>query len=284
MPSKQPGGNLVSVVIRSIGRPSIGDALKSIERQDHRPIEIVVVNARAKTHPPIPDGLLLPVRLVNANRDLTRPQAANTGLDHCRGDYIIFLDDDDFFEPEHISSLISCLKERPDNLVAYAGTRLLGEKGEVRGELKFPFNRLALLKDNYIQISAALFSAQLLALGCRFDEDMLLFQDWDFWIQACRWTAFAFTGKVTTNWRAYSGNSGAGLGGNLNEGKNQTYARKVRDKWGTLRHRLTEKYRYALERGRVYISTGRLRDAQKWIASAQSIISGNPPRDRPLPT
>lgn len=265
---------LVSVVIRSIGRPSIDQALWSVERQDYRYIEILIVNARAKSHPALPSGLTLPVKLVEINCDLNRPQAANVGLDHSCGDYIIFLDDDDFFEHNHISSLLTCLKAKPDQLVAYAGTRILGDEGDNRGELSLPFNRLELLKFNYIQIGAALFSAQLLALGCRFDEDMLLFQDWDFWIQACRWSAFTFTGQTTGNWHAFSGCSGAGFGKNLNNETNALYRKKILEKWSTLRCRLTQKYKYARERGGLLASTGRHGDAQKWIASAHSIISG----------
>lgn len=270
-PSNQ---QLVSVVVRSIGRPSINDALWSVEKQDYRHIEMVVVNARAQKHPTLPPAVTLPIRLVELNSDLTRPQAANVGLDHCRGAYIIFLDDDDFFEHDHVSSLLGCLQAKPDHLVAYAGTRILGEEDDNRGELSLPFNRLALLKSNYIQIGAVLFSAQLLVLGCRFDEDMLLFQDWDFWIQACRWSAFAFTGQTTGNWRAYSGGSGAGLGKNLNNGTNGAYRQKVLEKWCALRSRLTEKHKYAFERGRLLVSSGRRGDAQKWFASAHAIIAG----------
>ena len=277
MSQNQSNQQLVSVVLRSIGRPSINHALWSVEMQDHRHIEIVVVNARAQKHPLLPAGLTLPLRVVESNRDLNRPQAANVGLDHCCGDYIVFLDDDDFFEHDHISSLLACLRDKPGHLVAYAGTRLLGEKDENRGALNLPFNRLGLLKGNYIQIGAALFSAQLLLLGCRFDEEMLLFQDWDFWIQACRWTAFASTGRITANWRAFSGGSGAGLGKNLNNIRNAAYTKKIHEKWAALRSRLTEKYKYALGRGRVLNSMGRSHDAQKWIAVAQSIASGKLP-------
>jgi glycosyltransferase involved in cell wall biosynthesis len=221
----------------------------------------------------------LPIRLVESNRDLTRPQAANVGLDHCHGEHIIFLDDDDYFEPDHISSLHACLINHPDYLVAFAGTRILSATDEPCGELKIPFNRLALLRDNYIQIGAALFSAKLLGLGCRFDEEMLMFQDWDFWIQACCWTAFAHTRKITANWRAYSGESGAGLGNNYEMHSNNAYKKRIHDKWRELSSRLAAKYKYSLERSRQLASAGRQKDAQKWISSAQSIVAGKLPTD-----
>lgn len=265
---------LVSVVLRSIGRSSIDRALWSVENQDHQQIEIVIVNARAKLHPPLPSELTRPIRLVQLNRDLNRPEAANVGLDNCQGDYIIFLDDDDYFEKDHISSLLACMHAKPEYLVAYGGTRILGEKDETRGELNVPFNRLELLKRNYIQIGAAIFSAQLLLLGCRFDEEMIVFQDWDFWIQASRWTAFAYTGKITSNWRAYGGGSGAGSGINFNSESTSVFAQKLLRKWASLRIRLMQRYEYAVDRSRQLIKTGRNRDANKWVESARSITSG----------
>ena len=265
---------LVSVVLRSIGRSSIDRALWSVEHQDYQQIEIVIVNARAKAHPSLPSGLKRPIRLVQLKRDLNRPEAANVGLDNCQGEYIIFLDDDDHFEKDHISSLLACMRANPEYLVAYGGTRILGERDEIRGELNLPFNRLELLKRNYIQIGAAIFSAQLLLLGCRFDEDMILFQDWDFWIQACRWTAFAHTGKITNNWRACDGGSGAGSGFNFNRESTSWYGQKLLRKWASLRIRLVERYKYALERSRQLDNTGRDREANKWVVSARSITSG----------
>ena len=270
---------LVSVVIRSIGRRSIDRALWSVDQQDHREIEIIVVNARAKAHPPLPTGLTRPIRLLQLGRDLNRSEAANVGLDHCQSEYIIFLDDDDYFEKNHIASLLTCLHASPEYLVAYAGTRVLGEKDEARGELNLPFNRLGLLQSNYIQIGAAIFSAQLLALGCRFDEELIMFQDWDFWIQASRWTAFAHTGTITSNWCAHSGKSGAGLGTNFNRETNEAYTKKVHDKWTSMSIRLMAQYKYALERSRQLLAAGRKNDASKWIASAQSVVSGKISRD-----
>ena len=265
---------LVSVVLRSIGRSSIDRALWSVEHQDYQQIEIVIVNARAKPHPSLQSGLTRQIRLVQLNRDLNRPEAANVGLDNCQGEYIIFLDDDDHFEKDHISSLVACMHANPEYLVAYGGTRILGERDETRGELNLPFNRLELFRNNYIQIGAAIFSTRLLLLGCRFDEDMIMFQDWDFWIQASRWTAFSFTGKITNNWRAFSGGSGAGSGINFNPESTNFYAQKLLRKWASLRIRLMERYKYSMDRSRQLIKTGRDRDANKWVVSARSITSG----------
>ena len=42
-------GPLVSVIIRSLGRPSLARSVTSVAAQRHRPLEIVVVNAGASS-------------------------------------------------------------------------------------------------------------------------------------------------------------------------------------------------------------------------------------------
>ncbi len=105
---------LVTIVVRSMGRECLADALASVALQRHRPLELVVVDATGGSHPslpPIPG--LDDVRLVSVGRRLNRPAAANVGLDAARGEWIGFLDDDDFLEPTHV-----------DRLLAREGTRV----------------------------------------------------------------------------------------------------------------------------------------------------------------
>ena len=268
----------VTIIVRSLGRASLDAALVSVERQTYRPLAVLVVNATAAAHPPLPREYSVPVRIVDVGRALTRPQAANVGLDNSDGEYLALLDDDDTYEPDHVATLLDTLHREPENLIAYSGTRIIGEDGKARGALSLPFNRLALLKGNYIQAGAVLFSAQLLALGCRFDEDMLMLQDWDFWIQVCRYSAFSFTGKLTNNWNAFSGGSGAGLGANHNAGAVAAYSAAVAAKWAGLKSQLLQKYRYAAERANGYARNGRRDQAQHWAHVASDVLSGPPPK------
>ncbi len=74
---------------------------------------------------------------------------------------------------------------------------------------------MALFRSNYLAIHAVLFERSLAAEGCRFDETLALFEDWDFWLQVAMRTPFAFTGKPTAIYHAAAGQSGAGAGTNL---------------------------------------------------------------------
>ena len=109
-----PEAPLASIVVRSMGRPCLANAIASVVHQTHRPLELVVVDATGGSHPPLPDlPTLTRARLVSVGRRLNRPAAANVGLEHAEGEWIGFLDDDDLFEPTHVARLLARAAE-PD--------------------------------------------------------------------------------------------------------------------------------------------------------------------------
>lgn len=125
-----------------------------------------------------------------------RARAANVGLDQATGQYIAFLDDDDWLHPEHIGRLVAALGDSKVARAAYDDVEIVGwsdEGAPVKvGTFAVPYDPVALLCENYIPIHAALFDRSLLeeGEGCRFDEMLEFFEDWDFWIQLSRHTTF----------------------------------------------------------------------------------------------
>lgn len=228
----------VTIVIRTIGRKSLMQSIASVMAQTYRRIEILVVNAAGQPLPAMPAGPL-PVSVVGGYRKLNRPQAANEGLRHARGELIGFLDDDDYFDPQHVASLVETLRAAPSARVAYSGVLFVTDDGRPFARMNRPFDRRALLEDNFIQMGAALFSRSLVEAGAKFDETMENFQDWDFWLQLAQVTEFAHTGKATVCWRAMAGESGSGLGPNANERIQRMYKERVHNKWAAVRMALT---------------------------------------------
>jgi glycosyltransferase involved in cell wall biosynthesis len=205
-------GPLVTVVVRTMGRPTLERTLRRIAAQTHRPLEIVLVDASGSFgEPPTGD---IPVVMVRKG-PLDRPRAANAGLDAARGNAILFLDEDDEIEPGHVADLLQALAAERGARVAYSQTRLVDAAGVTQRVFGGPFNRMALFRSNYLAIHAVLFESSLVAEGCRIDESLAFFEDWDFWLQLAMRTTFAFTGKPTAIYHAAGGESGAGAGPNL---------------------------------------------------------------------
>ena len=197
---------LVSIVVRSMDRPTLTDALDSLSRQTYGHAEVVVVNAKGGEHSPLGEWCgRFPLRLINQGGEpLSRGRAANQGMEDCHGVYLGFLDDDDTLDPDHISPLVAALQASSGEVVAYSGVRGLrrndpeGKVLKTFAETKASFPKLLL--GNFIPIHAPLFPASLRERGLAFDESLEVYEDWDFWLQAARLVPFVFTNQVTGNY------------------------------------------------------------------------------------
>jgi glycosyltransferase involved in cell wall biosynthesis len=274
---------LVSVIIRTLGRTSLAASVESVARQGHRPIELVIVNASGKPLPALPEIPSIDVQIVGAG-ELNRPQAANAGLASATGDWLVFLDDDDAFHPDHIESLLEKLNQTPDALVAYSATACIDLEGRTLATLHCEFDRLRLMAHNYIQIGAALFSSRIVAEGYRFDESLECFQDWDFWIQLAQRTRFAFTARATNRWSAHSGESGCGMGSNSDPARQDRFGGRLVRKWSTLSAQLHRKVRHHKSLGERALRKELPEEARRHFAAAEAIVRGSPPKLRAMKT
>ena len=212
MTHKEP---LVSVVVRSMDRESLYEALDSISAQTWPFIEILVVNAKG-AHRDLPSTWgPHPLKVLSKDHPLPRSEAANLGLKAAQGTYASFLDDDDLLFEDHLQSLISKLEKTPDIRAIYSGVRVevyeKDSKSPIRSfDFNEPFNLQRLRGRNYIPIHAMLFERSLITQDrCCFDETLDLFEDWDFWLQLSQHTPFLHHDKITA---LYRNQGGSGLG------------------------------------------------------------------------
>lgn len=206
---------LVSIIVRSMARSTLAEALNSIARQTYPCIEAVVVNAFGAGHPPLGEGCgQFPLRFVDQGRALDRSIAANVGLNAASGGYLGFLDDDDLLLPEHVSVLVDALQRSSTARVAYSGVRMIAYQADgapgFESLLNQPFHLPSLRAQNYIPMHAVLFDRALLEGGCRFDESLELYEDWDFWLQLAEHSEFLHVDQLTACYRNF-GHSGFGL-------------------------------------------------------------------------
>ncbi|WP_372826812.1 PIG-L family deacetylase [Polaromonas sp.] len=220
---------LVSVLIRSMDRQHLQEALDSVALQTYPRIEVVVVAAQPGHQDLPPRCGPFELRLIPTEQPLQRSQAANQALAQARGEFLLFLDDDDWLLPGHVARLAQVLQHLPASLAAYTGVTLLGPRGEPQGQvMDLPYDAIRLLAGNLMPIHAVLFSHKLLALGCQFDETLSLHEDWDFWLQVARHTAFAHVPGVSAAYRM-SDSSGV----HTDSSENLDSIQNIFNKWQT---------------------------------------------------
>jgi GT2 family glycosyltransferase len=193
---------LVSVLIRSMDRASLFDALDSVALQTYPNIEVVVVEACGPGHRRLGERCgRFPLRQVGSGAPLQRAAAANAAMAHARGDWLLFLDDDDQLDAAHIARLRSAVAASPRSRIAYAGVRLVDGQGRCTAVLDEPFDPTRLWCANFLPIHAVMFARALVTAERRFDEALPVYEDWDFWQQLAQHERFLHVPGVSASYR-----------------------------------------------------------------------------------
>lgn len=210
----------VSVIVRTCGRPEVLKiALDSIRKQTYPNIEVVVQE----------DGLSVSETMIreeyadlNISYEATgeksgRTKVGNRALARATGAYLNFLDDDDYFLPEHIAKLVAAL-ENSSKRAAYsiaeeAVLEVCSKSPYITKEhgrtirYQQPYNKLLLCYTNYFPIQTVLFERSLfLELG-GFDENLDVLEDWDLWARYSAVTDFEYLPEVTSVYHVPYGDS-----------------------------------------------------------------------------
>jgi glycosyltransferase involved in cell wall biosynthesis len=212
--SDPPVPGLVSVVMPAFHADQcILEALESIRRQDHPDWEVVVVEDGSQgATESLVRGFAAEVRphRVEFLRNETNqgPSASrNAAIAHARGQFVAFLDADDFWMQGHLAESLRALEEEAAD-VAYStavefedGTNtLLGLWGPTQRELKsFP---KSLLKRPYIIPSATVLRRRVLDVVGLFDPAIRFGEDLDLWLRCLEaGTKFVHVGGCHCLWR-----------------------------------------------------------------------------------
>jgi glycosyltransferase involved in cell wall biosynthesis len=133
------GSGRVSVLIATHRRPDLlRAAIDSAQRQSEPPLEIVVAD----------DGDTLPADFADGDRNASVPvryvRLSRTGMcgarraayAESRGDFLLFLDDDDTLVPDAIRTLLSLFARHRDAVVAAGSAALTNLEGQLTGGIQ----------------------------------------------------------------------------------------------------------------------------------------------------
>lgn len=111
----------VTVITATVGNPRLHDNLASVSAQDHEDVEHLVFVDGPERYEKVQEEIDKAGELRNLNLvKLPYPVGTNGWNGHrmyaagpflANGDFIIWLDDDNFLEPNHVSSLLETVKE-----------------------------------------------------------------------------------------------------------------------------------------------------------------------------
>lgn len=186
-----PQAPRVSVLIRTINRASLIDTIVSVQTQTHTDWELLIVNASGHPLTTLPPDIASSVSFViEPGKKLGRSAAANALLDAATGKYALFLDDDDQILPTHLQKLIEVLEVNSDLNACYSDVKatMSSHSGSTEAQIHLyarEFDPILLQFQNYLPIHSVMFRLDAVRPPsmCRFDENLDLFEDWDFWLQ-----------------------------------------------------------------------------------------------------
>jgi glycosyltransferase involved in cell wall biosynthesis len=178
----------VSIIISTYNRRDLlKRAIKSALNQSFDNLEVIVVDdcSTDKTEELVKNYMALDDRVryfktkVNCGFD-SKPK--NIGISKAKGDYVMFLDDDDFQRRDAVKILLKYIETTKCD-VAY-GDYLIGRKGEqMKPGWSVNFQASLLTQMNYIAMVAVMVKRQALLDVGGFDEDVPKFKDWNLWLR-----------------------------------------------------------------------------------------------------
>jgi glycosyltransferase involved in cell wall biosynthesis len=181
---------LVSVIIPTLDRPKLLlRAIDSVLRQTHQEIEVIVVADR-----PDPDTVSAVrsvddarLRLIVNPHPSTAAGARNAGVDHAKGEWIAFLDDDDEWLPNKLEQQIAFAAGRAPALVSCLNRIVTPTSTSVWPQViydnaspldEYLFDRRSLRGPGYLQTSSFLLPRWLFD-KVRFNPESA-HDDWEF--------------------------------------------------------------------------------------------------------
>ena len=198
----------ISAIITTFRRPEwLEEAIESVLKQSRPVEEVLVVDAGTAEETKSVVATFGPAVRYLPMQDRGLAASRNFGIEHSKGDWLCFLDDDDQWLPDKIKRQEEALQRAPDATFVYTSLQMLWPDGRLEDSIALSPERLwpALRIKNSIPPSAVMVEkAALLAAG-GFNENLRNCEDWDLWVRLAQHHRFAAVMEPVTRYRISAG-------------------------------------------------------------------------------
>ncbi|OLE73685.1 MAG: hypothetical protein AUG12_04310 [Acidobacteria bacterium 13_1_20CM_2_57_8] len=187
--------SLISVVIPCYNQARfLGKAVESVLSQSHKELELIVVNdgSTDETERVASQYLADPrFRLIN-QKNAGLPAARNRGLSESQGDFLNFLDSDDWLAQDMLRTLLTTLDQNPEIAFAYCDIKIVDAAGAPGDTFSVGAAREilngdifgSLVQSGYFPPHTVLIRRSVLDDVGPFDEQLGGHADYELWLRA----------------------------------------------------------------------------------------------------
>ncbi|MGO9316177.1 MAG: glycosyltransferase family 2 protein [Terracidiphilus sp.] len=203
----------ISVIIPAYNAERyIARAIESCFNQTYAPHEIIVVDdGSTDGTAEIAESFPSPVRVIRQSENMGASVARNRAVQVSTGDWLAFLDADDWFLPQKLELQRRCALENEQAVLIYAGYRAMRLDGsEYDGKLRLPRELFPRLRFHcVIHLGTVALRRDAFDAVGGFNPALRVTEDWDLWLRLAGRYSVALFAPMTEQLAVYRKTAGS---------------------------------------------------------------------------
>ena len=199
---------LVSIVTPSFNQARYLEAtIQSVLSQNYPRLEYIIVDGGST------DGSVEIIKKYEnklawrvSEKDKGQTDAINKGFAHAKGDFLAWLNSDDTYEPNTLSSAVNFLQAHPEVGLVYGDANYINEENRIIGRFPAAQTDLVRLRRGYVHIpqQAAFFRGDLWRVVGPLDPSFYFAMDYDLWVRLARRSQVKYVPQTWANFRLHT--------------------------------------------------------------------------------
>ena len=204
----KPGLPLVSIVTPSFNQARfLESTIQSVLSQSYPRLEYIIVDGGST------DGSQDIIKKYSdklawwvSEKDKGQTEALNKGFAHAKGDILAWLNSDDTYLPDAVTSAVQIFREYPQLGLVYGSANFINEAGQIIGKFHAAQTNLHLLRQGYVHIpqQASFFRGNLWRSVGPLDPTFYFAMDYDLWVRIAARSQIKYVPQIWANFRLHT--------------------------------------------------------------------------------